>query len=88
MLGEQPATIPDALIEALRNIELDPHTRNTAEHQSSPQVNDNVEISTGPFAGFVAKIIELDGDSRCIVLLDWLQQEVKATFSYNDVNKI
>ncbi|RWU12946.1 transcription/translation regulatory transformer protein RfaH [Pseudidiomarina gelatinasegens] len=88
MFGEQPATIPDALIEELKNIELDPHTRNAAEHQSSPQVNDNVEISTGPFAGFVAKIIELDGDSRCIVLLDWLQQEVKATFSYNDLNKI
>jgi len=86
--GEQPATVPDALIDELKQLEHDPVTQNTAEHQSSVQVGDQVEIASGPFAGFVAKIIELDGDSRCIVLLDWLQKDVQATFSYTEMKKI
>ncbi|SFR44987.1 transcriptional antiterminator RfaH [Pseudidiomarina maritima] len=88
MFGDKPATIPDALIEELKTLEHDPITQATAEHQSSPQVGDQVEIASGPFAGFIAKIIDLEGDSRCIVLLDWLQKDVQASFSYTEVKKI
>ena len=88
MFGEQPATVPDALIDELKQLAGATTTISTAEHQSSVQVGDQVEITAGPFAGFVAQIIGLDGDSRCVVLLDWLQREVRAAFSYQELKKI
>lgn len=85
--GEQPATIPDALIEELKQINDTTDSVQKTVNDAVLQPGDQVEISDGPFAGFIAKIVQLDGDSRCIVLLDWLQKEVRATFDYCQLRK-
>ncbi|MDX1706513.1 transcription/translation regulatory transformer protein RfaH [Pseudidiomarina sp.] len=85
--GDQPATIPDALIEELKQINETSDSIKKTMSEAILQPGDQVQINDGPFAGFIAKIIELDGDSRCIVLLDWLQKEVRASFDYNQLRK-
>ncbi|RXS43043.1 transcription/translation regulatory transformer protein RfaH [Idiomarina sp. 29L] len=53
--------------------------------EQAPKVGDSVEIQQGPFRGFLAKIVQLDGESRCFVMLEWMQKEVKANFSYKEL---
>lgn len=52
-----------------------------------PQIGEQVEITEGPFKGFMAQIIGLDGESRCIVLLNWLQQEVETQFEFSQIRR-
>lgn len=80
--GEQPAIVPDGLIKELRQITAS-NTQQVSEN--TPQIGALMEISEGPFKGLLGRIIELDGDSRCILLLDWLQKEVRAEFGYNEL---
>lgn len=83
--GETPATIPDALIAEMHHINAD--TQQKAQQSAMPQVGEKVEITYGPFKGFMAEIVQLDGESRCIVLLNWLQKEVKATLEFNEIRR-
>ncbi|CUA86457.1 transcription/translation regulatory transformer protein RfaH [Pseudidiomarina woesei] len=83
--GETPATIPDALIQEMHQINAD--TQQKAQQSAMPQVGEKVEITYGPFKGFMAEIVQLDGESRCIVLLNWLQKEVKATLEFNEIRR-
>lgn len=88
MFGQQPATLPQALIEDMQNLEQNPAQESPAtQAKDTPYVGDTAEIVSGPFRGLIGKIIQLDGDERCIVLLDWLQQQVKATFNYDELRK-
>lgn len=82
--GEQPAIVPPALIEELQNISAET-TQGVSENL--PTIGQRMEITEGPFKGMLGKIIELDGDSRCVVLLEWLQSEVKGHFSYSELRK-
>lgn len=83
--GETPATIPYALIQEMHQINAD--TQQKAQQSAMPQVGEKVEITYGPFKGFMAEIVQLDGESRCIVLLNWLQKEVKATLEFSDIRR-
>lgn len=83
--GETPATVPDALIEEMHQINAD--TQQKAQQSAMLQVGEKVEITYGPFKGFMAEIVQLDGESRCIVLLNWLQKEVKATLEFSDIRR-
>jgi transcriptional antiterminator RfaH len=83
--GENPATIPDALIEEMRHVSAT--TQQKAQESAMPQVGEKVEITYGPFKGFMAEIVQLDGESRCIVLLNWLQKEVKASLEFSEIRR-
>ncbi|MBR9907028.1 MAG: transcription/translation regulatory transformer protein RfaH [Gammaproteobacteria bacterium] len=83
--GETPATIPDALIEEMRHVSAT--TQQKAQESAMPQVGEKVEITYGPFKGFMAEIVQLDGESRCIVLLNWLQKEVKASLEFSEIRR-
>ena len=82
--GEHPAIVPPALIEELQHISADT-TQSVSENL--PTVGQRMEITDGPFKGMLGRIIELDGDSRCIVLLEWLQTEVKGSFEYTALRR-
>lgn len=82
--GEQPAIVPQPLIDELQSITPET-TEGVAE--STPQIGATMEVIDGPFKGMLAKIIGLDGDSRCIVLLDWLHQQVQAGFDYQQLRQ-
>ena len=82
--GEQPAIVPPALIAELQSISAD--TTQTVS-ENLPTIGQRMEITEGPFKGMLGRIIELDGDSRCIVLLEWLQSEVKGNFDYSELRK-
>lgn len=83
--GETPATVPDALIQEMHQVNAE--TQQKAQQSAMPQVGEKVEITYGPFKGFIAEILQLDGESRCIVLLNWLQKEVKATLEFNEIRR-
>lgn len=83
--GETPATVPDALIQEMHQVNAE--TQQKAQQSAMPQVGEKVEITYGPFKGFMAEILQLDGESRCIVLLNWLQKEVKATLEFNEIRR-
>lgn len=85
--GSRVATVPDSLIAELQQLNQNSDVVQKATSAAMPQIGEKVEIETGPFAGFIAEIIELDGDSRCIVLLNWLQQEVQATYSFDEIRR-
>ncbi|PTB88709.1 transcription/translation regulatory transformer protein RfaH [Pseudidiomarina aestuarii] len=86
--GNKPATLPAELIAQLRELEADASPAvDYLNREHSPQVGDLMEVMSGPFAGLLARILILDGDERCVVLLDWMQQQVKATFSYAELRR-
>ncbi|MBT43404.1 MAG: transcription/translation regulatory transformer protein RfaH [Idiomarina sp.] len=76
--GDSIPTIPQSWIDDLRSMDA-------AAESDAPQVGDSVEIKEGPFRGYMAKIVELDGESRCFVLLEWMQKKVRANFSYSEL---
>jgi transcriptional antiterminator RfaH len=76
--GDNIPKVPQSWIDQMRGVD-----RLTDEQ--APQVGDTVEIQQGPFRGFLAKIVKLDGESRCFVMLEWMQKEVEANFSYKEL---
>ena len=76
--GDNIPQIPDEFIQQLKQLDK-------GEDTLAPKVGDKVEIKSGPFKGFLAKVIKLDGESRCFVMLEWMQKEVTATFSYSEL---
>lgn len=85
--GNKPAIIPAALIEQLKALTDDCAAVDYLNRADTPQVGDLMEVISGPFAGLLARIVVLDGDERCVVLLDWLQKDVRATFSYDELRR-
>lgn len=83
--GDTIASVNGQIIKELQALE---RQQACAITDRTPNVGDEVEITQGPFRGVKAKITELKGDERCVVLLNWLnQQPVKAEFSYSELNK-
>ncbi|RUO80280.1 transcription/translation regulatory transformer protein RfaH [Idiomarina tyrosinivorans] len=78
--GDHTPTIPDSWVQQLK-------ATTTERDDFAPKVGDTVEIEQGPFAGLSAKIVGLDGESRCMVLLEFLQKQVTASFAYTDIRK-
>lgn len=85
MFGEQPATLSQAQIDAMSELN---EAKEKAQKYALPQQGEEVEITEGPFKGFLAKVVKLDGEERCIVLLNWLQQEVEATLEHTQIKRL
>lgn len=76
--GDNIPKVPQSWIDQMRGVDQ-------LTDEQAPQVGDTVEIQQGPFRGFLAQIVKLDGESRCFVMLEWMQKEVKANFSYKEL---
>ncbi len=76
--GDRIPKLPQSWIDSIRGMEASAETQ-------APEVGDQVEITEGPFKGFLAKVVALDGESRCFLLLEWMQKEVKASMSYSEL---
>ena len=83
--GDAPANLDDDFIAALRAREVD----GVIARPSQPfAIGQHVRLSSGPFDGFAAKIIELSDRDRVIVLLDLLNQQVKATVTLDKISPV
>ncbi len=49
---------------------------------------DRVKIERGPFAEFICSVEDIQDDQRAWVLIDILQQQIRADVSLEDVSKI
>lgn len=49
---------------------------------------DRVKIERGPFADFICNVDKIEDGQRAWVLIDLLQQQVRAEVSLNDISKI
>ena len=71
-----PVMVPEALIEQLKK-RTDP---SNAELVSDlPQIGDQLEVTEGPFKGLNAIFSQIDGDQRAVVLINLLNQQVRAS---------
>ena len=52
------------------------------------ELGDRVRIERGPFAEFICSVEDIQDDQRAWVLIDILQQQVRAEVSLEDVSKI
>ncbi|MBA4501285.1 transcription/translation regulatory transformer protein RfaH [Marinobacterium marinum] len=66
--GNQPAVVPDGVIEQLRD-----NLRHQAELQAM-EPNQTVRITEGPFANLNAVFTEFDGEKRAFLMLELLGQ--------------
>jgi len=78
--GGQPAVVPDAVMDALRERE---DAASGMHEDKRPLFNagDAVKLVDGPLAGMEAVFTEQDGDKRVIVLLELLGKANKVTVS-------
>ena len=78
--GGQPAVVPDAVMDALRQRE---DAASGMHEDKRPLFNagDAVKLVDGPLAGMEAVFTEQDGDKRVIVLLELLGKANKVTVS-------
>ncbi|MBE0613470.1 MAG: transcription/translation regulatory transformer protein RfaH [Burkholderiales bacterium] len=78
--GGQPAVVPDAIMDALRERE---DAASGMHEDKRPLFNsgDMVKLVEGPLAGMEAIFTEQDGDKRVIVLLELLGKANKVTVS-------
>ncbi|WP_173920584.1 transcription/translation regulatory transformer protein RfaH [Pseudidiomarina piscicola] len=85
--GTSPAQISGELVQNLLALDGDSPEIKELQRHAVPQVGDKVHILEGPFKGLIAEIIKLDGESRCIVLLDFLHKQVRAGFDLTEVQR-
>lgn len=77
-----PVIVPDALIEQLQK-RTDP---SSAELVSNlPKIGEKLEIIEGPFRGLNAVFAQVDGDQRAVVLINLLNQQVKASIPFSSL---
>ena len=79
-----PVKVPVSLIESLKQ-----RVTHFADEVVSnlPNPGDRLEILDGPFRGLEAIFSQPDGNSRAIVLINLLNQKVKATLPLSSINK-
>lgn len=77
-----PVVVPDSLIEQLQE-----RTGSNSEELVSnlPQTGDQVEVIKGPFRGLNAVFTEIDGNQRAVVLINLLNQQVKASLPFSSL---
>jgi transcriptional antiterminator RfaH len=80
--GDQLGVLDHRFIEELRKREEEGFIVRPAEPY---QVGQRVKLQGGPFDGIVAKIISLQDNDRIVVLMDLLQQSVRAQVSIDQV---
>ncbi|RUO74536.1 transcription/translation regulatory transformer protein RfaH [Pseudidiomarina sediminum] len=85
--GETPAQVSDDVVSQMLCFSEKNETAQQLDPNAAPQVGDQVEIVEGPFSGLLAKVVALDGASRCVVLLDFLQKQVRAEFALSSLKR-
>ncbi|SMH55437.1 transcription termination/antitermination protein NusG [Maritimibacter sp. HL-12] len=84
-LGGAPATVPDALVENLR-------ARCDAEGVVVPLEDlvegQEVRLTKGPFAEFVAKVETIEPDRRVWLLIDLMGQATRVSVPQDDVRRL
>ena len=85
--GDTPAKLSDDVVAQMLSFAEQSTTAQQLDRRAAPQIGDRVEITEGPFAGLLAKVIGLEGSSRCIVLLEFLQQQVRAEFALSSLKR-
>ena len=80
-----PVLVPDTLIEQLQK-----RTAPGSEEQISnlPKTGDQVEVMEGPFRGLNAIFTEIDGNQRAVVLINLLNQQVKASIALSSLSAV
>lgn len=69
----EPASVPDALINALKN-QVDKHNKYLQDQKKNFKAGDSVVIQDGPFSGYKAVFdANISGEDRVRVLLNLLQ---------------
>jgi len=77
--GEQPARVPDAVIETIAK-------RQQANVQIF-QPGDQVCITSGAFAGLEGAFEQNDGDARVLILMEFMAKQQCLSFPVSDVRK-
>jgi transcriptional antiterminator RfaH len=78
--------VPQVLIDSLKQREA--QQTQMAEIAGALKAGDSLEILAGPFRGLNAVFSQPDGDSRAIVLINLLNQKVKAVLSFASLQKL
>ena len=81
-----PVLVPLELVESLKQREAE--QSKMAEIAGALKAGDGLEILEGPFRGLNAVFSQPDGDSRAIVLINLLNQKVKAVLSFTSLQKL
>ena len=81
--GESIATVPHALIAALRERVA---TLEKKSISKIPKKGDKLFISSGSFRGVNVIFSQPDGAKRAIVLIKIMNQEIKASMKYSDLS--
>jgi len=81
--GGSPVMVPETLIEQLQQ-RTDPAT--TELVSELPQSGDYLEVIEGPFKGLNAVFSQIDGDQRAVVLINILNQQVKALLPFSSLS--
>ncbi len=81
-----PVVVPKELIESLQQRAC--QQQDMAEIAGAFKTGDHLEILEGPFRGLNAIFTQPDGDSRAIVLINLLNQKVKAVMSFASLQKL
>ena len=53
-----------------------------------PQTGDQLEVIEGPFRGLNAVFTEIDGNQRAVVLINLLNQQVKASIPLGSLSAV
>jgi transcriptional antiterminator RfaH len=81
-----PVVVPEPLIESLKQRAC--QQEDTTEIAGALKAGDSLEILDGPFRGLNAVFSQPDGDSRAIVLINLLNQQVKAVMPFVNLQKL
>jgi transcription elongation factor/antiterminator RfaH len=85
--GNEPAIVPEAFVAELRRRIAQLEAAGGLE-LAGLKAGDRVTITSGPFAGYEALFdAHLRGEERVLVLLHWLNREVKLKVNANAVEK-
>ncbi|MBT8765806.1 transcription/translation regulatory transformer protein RfaH [Metapseudomonas boanensis] len=80
--GNQPAVLSDGLIEQLQRREHEPCVEELLS------IGERVRINEGPFADLEAIFLAMDGETRVVLLLNFLQREQKLLMPLTGVRKL
>ncbi|WP_052177681.1 transcription/translation regulatory transformer protein RfaH [Methylotenera sp. G11] len=78
--GGQPAIVPAALVQALKQLQPGP--------QALYQPGEALQITAGPFRDLLAVFEMQEGDSRAIVLIELLNKMQKISINLNALSKL
>lgn len=83
--GERLSFLPDHFIDSLKSREVDGAIVRPEEPY---RIGQQVQMSGGPFDGFIATIVDMNEKDRLVVLMDLLKQTVKVKVDVNNITTV